>query len=226
MREFRGWGCGSHKFSVLSTLITDFAVRIGFVERCVGCVRVSMPVRACGVRASARQYAGNAAATSPARGGGRLAASSPRSAIVRLPSGASPSPCIPPPRAGSANGGGIPRPAHSVSAELRAALRRGIAGCRARVRRRARQASAGSGAERLVGIPPVASASAPASPAASRRPRLLRLVPPPPRHASRFKKRGRVTRDRSQETSRSQPPALRTEVQMKIAPSVFRFSVY
>ena len=61
--------------------------------------------------------AGNAAATSPARGGGRLASSSPRSAIARLPSGASPSPCIPPPRAGSANGGGIPRPAHSVSAE-------------------------------------------------------------------------------------------------------------
>ena len=63
------------------------------------------------------QYAGNAAATSPARGGGRLAASSPRSTIARLPSGASPSPCIPPPQAGSANGGGIPRPAHSVSAE-------------------------------------------------------------------------------------------------------------
>ena len=61
--------------------------------------------------------AGNAAATSPARGGGRLASFSPRSAIARLPSGASPSPCIPPPRAGSANGGGIPRPAHSVSAE-------------------------------------------------------------------------------------------------------------
>ena len=61
--------------------------------------------------------AGNAAATSPARGGVRLAASSPRSAIARLPSGASPSPCIPPPRAGSAKGGGIPRPAHSVSAE-------------------------------------------------------------------------------------------------------------
>ena len=55
-------------------------------------------------------------ATSPARGGGRLAASSPRSAITRLPSGASPSPGIPPPRAGSAKGGGIPRPAHSVSA--------------------------------------------------------------------------------------------------------------
>ena len=65
----------------------------------------------------ASQGAGNAAATSPARGGGRLAASSPRSAIARLPSGASPSPCIPPPRAGSAKGGGIPRPAHSVSAE-------------------------------------------------------------------------------------------------------------
>ena len=63
------------------------------------------------------QGAGNAAATSPARGGGRLAASSPRSAITRLPSGASPSPCIPPPQAGSAKGGGIPRPAHSVSAE-------------------------------------------------------------------------------------------------------------
>ena len=65
----------------------------------------------------ASQGAGNAAATSPARGGGRPAASSPRSAIARLPSGASPSPVIPPPRAGSAKGGGIPRPAHSVSAE-------------------------------------------------------------------------------------------------------------
>ena len=61
--------------------------------------------------------AGNAAPTSPARGGGRLATSSPRSAIARLPSGASPSPAIPPPRAGSAKGGGIPRPTHSVSAE-------------------------------------------------------------------------------------------------------------
>ena len=61
------------------------------------------------------QYAGNAAATSPARGGGRLAASAPRSAITRLRSGSRPSPCIPPPRAGSAKGGGIPRPAHSVS---------------------------------------------------------------------------------------------------------------
>ena len=63
------------------------------------------------------QGAGNAAATSPARGGGRLAASSPHTAIARLPSGARPSPCIPPPQAGSAKGGGIPRPAHSVSAE-------------------------------------------------------------------------------------------------------------
>ena len=56
-------------------------------------------------------------ATSPARGGGRLAASAPRSAITRLRSGSRPSPCIPPPQAGSAKGGGIPRPAHSVSAE-------------------------------------------------------------------------------------------------------------
>ena len=71
------------------------------------------------------QGAGNAAATSPARGGGRLAASSPRSAIARLPSGASPSPCIPPPQAGSAKGGGIPRPAHSVSAEPRRGCRGG-----------------------------------------------------------------------------------------------------
>ncbi len=39
------------------------------------------------------------------------------SAIARLPSGASPSPGIPPPQVGSAKGGGIPRPAHSVSAE-------------------------------------------------------------------------------------------------------------
>ena len=65
----------------------------------------------------ASRGAGNAAATSPARGGGRLASSSPRSAIARLPSGASSSPCIPPPQAGSAKGDGIPRPAHSVSAE-------------------------------------------------------------------------------------------------------------
>ena len=69
----------------------------------------------CVCRVFACQGAGNAAATSPARGGGRLAASSPRSAITRLPSGASPSPVIPPPQAGSAKGGGIPRPAHSVS---------------------------------------------------------------------------------------------------------------
>ena len=83
---------------------------VGVRVYCVVCVCIVWCVFAC-------QGAGNAAATSPARGGGRLAASSPRSAIARLPSGASPSPCIPPPRAGSASGGGIPRPAHSVSAE-------------------------------------------------------------------------------------------------------------
>ncbi len=85
------------------------------------------------------QYAGNAAATSPARSGGRLAASSPRSAIARLPSGASPSPCIPPPRAGSANGGGIPRPAHSVSAEPGCGWRCGARGCLRTLRVRLRR---------------------------------------------------------------------------------------
>ena len=85
------------------------------------------------------QYAGNAAATSPARGGGRLAASSPRSAIARLPSGASPSPGIPPPRAGSAKGGGIPRPAHSVSAEPGYGRRCGARGCLRTLRVRLRR---------------------------------------------------------------------------------------
>ena len=83
--------------------------------------------------------AGNAAATSPARGGGRLAASSPRSAIARLPSGASPSPCIPPPQAGSAKGGGIPRPAHSVSAEPGCGRRCGARGCLRTLRVRLRR---------------------------------------------------------------------------------------
>ena len=85
------------------------------------------------------QYAGNAAATSPARGGGRLAASSPRSAIARLPSGASPSPVIPPPQAGSADGGGIPRPAHSVSAEPGRGRRCGARGCLRTLRVRLRR---------------------------------------------------------------------------------------
>ena len=71
---------------------------------CVGC--------GCGVSVRGRCRRNLAS-----RAEGRLAASSPRSAIARLPSGASPSPCIPPPQAGSAKGGGIPRPAHSVSAE-------------------------------------------------------------------------------------------------------------
>ena len=84
------------------------------------CVYACVWYNVCVRSVFACQYAGNAAATSPARGGGRLAASSPRSAIARLPSGASPSPGIPPPQAGSAKGGGIPRPAHSVSAEPRA----------------------------------------------------------------------------------------------------------
>ena len=92
-------------------------------------------------------------ATSPARGGGRLAASSPadacapfgfgfaKSSLRKLRflrrisrqspdcrAGASPSPCIPPPQAGSAKGGGIPRPAHSVSAEPRCGRRVGARG--------------------------------------------------------------------------------------------------
>ena len=44
-----------------------------------------------------------------------------------------------------------------------------------------RHASAGDGAERLVGIPPVASASASAAPGASSRPRALPLASAPPR---------------------------------------------
>ena len=59
--------------------------------------------------------AGNGVATSPAVAEGHLAASAPRSAIARLRSGSRPSPCSPPREAGSAKGGGIPRPAHSVS---------------------------------------------------------------------------------------------------------------
>ena len=124
--------------------------------------------------------AGNAAATSPARGGGRLAASSPRSAIARLPSGASPSPVIPPPRAGSAKGGGIPRPAHSVSAEPGHGRRRGAPpapadSCGAPRPHAARSAVARLGrntSRRRIGGISLASVRV------SRRHR-LRLVPPP-----------------------------------------------
>ena len=61
------------------------------------------------------------------------------SAIARLPSGASPSPGIPPPRAGSAKGGGIPRPAHSVSAEPGCGRRCGARGCLRTLRVRLRR---------------------------------------------------------------------------------------
>ena len=71
-------------------------------------------VRACDACLGAE----NAAATSPAVAKGRLAASAPRSAIGGLRSGSRPSPCNPSRNAGSAGGGGISRPAHSVSAEL------------------------------------------------------------------------------------------------------------
>ena len=87
--------------------------------------------------------------------------------------------------AGSAYGGGISRPAHSVSAELREALWRRTAGYRARIRRKARNPAApaqrGAWSEYL----PSRRASAIAASCASRRLRLLRLVPPPPRLAPR-----------------------------------------
>ena len=132
------------------------------------------------------QYAGNAAATSPARGGGRLAASSPRSAITRLPSGASPSPCIPPPQAGSAKGGGIPRPAHSVSAEPRCGRRGGAPpspadSCGAPRPHAARSAVARLG--RNTSLRRIGGISL-ASVRVSRRHR-LRLVPPPLQPAPR-----------------------------------------
>ena len=63
------------------------------------------------------------------------------SAIARLPSGASPSPVIPPPQAGSAIGGGIPRPAHSVSAEPGCGRRCGARGCLRTLRVRLRRIS-------------------------------------------------------------------------------------
>ena len=87
--------------------------------------------------------------------------------------------------AGSAYGGGISRPAHSVSAELREAFWRRTAGYRARIRRKARNPTApaqrGAWSEYL----PSRRASAIAASCASRRLRLLRLVPPPPRLAPR-----------------------------------------
>ena len=87
--------------------------------------------------------------------------------------------------AGSAYGGGISRPAHSVSAELREALWRRTAGYRARIRRKARNPAApaqrGAWSEYL----PSRRASAIAASCASRRLRLLRLVSPPPRLAPR-----------------------------------------
>ena len=79
--------------------------------------------------------------------------------------------------AGSAYGGGISRPAHSVSAELYEALWRRTAGYRARIRRKARNPTApaqrGAWSEYL----PSRRASAIAASCASRRLRLLRLVP-------------------------------------------------
>ena len=94
--------------------------------------------------------------------------------------------------AGSAYGGGISRPAHSVSAELREAFWRRSAGYRARIRRKARNPIApalrGAWSEYL----PSRRASAIAASCASRRLRLLRLVSPPPRLASRQISTGRV----------------------------------
>ena len=115
----------------------------------------------------------------------RLAESARRSTIGRLRSGARPTQSGASRTAGSAYGGGISRPAHSVSAELREALRRRTAGYRARIRRKARNPAApaqrGAWSEYL----PSRRASAIAASCASRRLRLLRLVSPPPRLASR-----------------------------------------
>ena len=115
----------------------------------------------------------------------RLAESARRSTIGRLRSGARPTQSGASRTAGSAYGGGISRPAHSVSAELREALRRRTAGYRARIRRKARNPTApaqrGAWSEYL----PSRRASAIAASCASRRLRLLRLVSPPPRLASR-----------------------------------------
>ena len=115
----------------------------------------------------------------------RLAESARRSTIGRLRSGARPTQSGASRTAGSAYGGGISRPAHSVSAELREALWRRTAGYRARIRRKARNPAApaqrGAWSEYL----PSRRASAIAASCASRRLRLLRLVSPPPRLASR-----------------------------------------
>ena len=126
----------------------------------------------------ARQYAGDAAATSPAvpkgawlrprparqsrdclRGRVHRQASLLRR-LARLPAAASPA-----------------RHVWSAPSFVWGGLC-GSLGYRSRLRRKARHASAGDGAARLVGIPPVAPASAPAAPAASRRLRSLRLTPP------------------------------------------------
>ena len=109
------------------------------------------------------------------------------STIGRLPSGARPTPSSASRTAGSAYGGGISRPAHSVSAEFREALWRRTAGYRARIRRKARHPSATAARGAWSDYRPSRRAPAFAASAASRRLRLLRLVSPPPRHASRWK---------------------------------------
>ena len=138
-----------------------------FVRACVcGCVY------AC-------QFAGNAAATAPAVAEGSLAVSAPLSTIMRLRSGSRPAPCCHPRSACWAYGGGISRPAHSVSVCALTVLRGGARRPRSPVRRRARHPSApaahGAWSEYL----PSRRASACAASGASRRPGSLRLVSPP-----------------------------------------------
>ena len=87
----------------------------------LACVCVCDAVYVC---VFACQYAVNAVATSPAMREVPPGCVRAPSTIGRLPSGARPSPCAASRKAGSACGGGISRPAHSVSAEHYEALRR------------------------------------------------------------------------------------------------------
>ena len=136
----------------------------------------------------------------------RLAESAHRSTIGRLPSGARPTQSGASRTAGSAYGGGISRPAHSVSAELWEALRRRTAGYRSPVRRKARHPLAGYGATRL-GLNTALKrlATVPSAPAAPRRPCLLRLVSPPPRPALRAQQAQEVLRAEGRESFQGTP---------------------
>ena len=142
------------KRGVWDTLIPDFAARIGSVERRVGRVRV------CGVRVFACQYAGDAAATSPAvpkgtwlrprparqsrdcrRGRVHCHASLLRR-LARLKAAASPAQHIRSALSQGAAGGAAHRRLRRIPAGRRVRMRRGLP-------------SPGS-----VGIPPVAGSAA------------------------------------------------------------------